>query len=377
MTRRATSDEAGFGSDSFLDIIANIVGILIILIVVAGVRASKLTPTAAPLSIPSAHKTAQPVEVESSAASPAMATVLEQPSIVEDTQRPVEAPRPPTPRQPSPALVAALDERMRTLTALQAQGRKLSTAIDGMTRERQRLSREAELGREALQAGADSVNGAQARLDRLQQDIEAAKRELAERRRQLDVLASEQPKTPTIRHRVTPLSREVETELHFLVTGGRVAWVPIDELVERLRREVHRQREWIVRFHKHQGLVGPVNGFSLAYVVERETLSVLEELRQGTGMVRASVSGWKIIPESDYPSESAEEALRPGSGFTRRLQLTDLDTALTFWVYPDSFELFRQLQDHAHREGFTVAARPMPFGVPIAASPQGSRSAGQ
>ena len=40
MSRRTARAELGFGSDSFLDIIANIVGILIILIVVAGMRVS-------------------------------------------------------------------------------------------------------------------------------------------------------------------------------------------------------------------------------------------------------------------------------------------------------------------------------------------------
>ena len=46
MSRRRTSDDIEFGSDSFLDIVANIVGILIILIVVAGIKASA-TPISA------------------------------------------------------------------------------------------------------------------------------------------------------------------------------------------------------------------------------------------------------------------------------------------------------------------------------------------
>ncbi|MFP6764947.1 MAG: hypothetical protein VB858_15075, partial [Planctomycetaceae bacterium] len=41
MSRRSSQDEPDFGSDSFLDIIANLVGILIILIVLAGLRASE------------------------------------------------------------------------------------------------------------------------------------------------------------------------------------------------------------------------------------------------------------------------------------------------------------------------------------------------
>ena len=31
--------------------------------------------------------------------------------------------------------------------------------------------------------------------------------------------------------------------------------------------------------------------------------------------------------------------------------------ALTFWVYPDSFPLYRQLRDRLHARGFLVAAQ--------------------
>ena len=41
MSRRKSTGDQEFGSDSFLDIIANIVGILIILIVVAGLRVAQ------------------------------------------------------------------------------------------------------------------------------------------------------------------------------------------------------------------------------------------------------------------------------------------------------------------------------------------------
>ncbi|MFO1019666.1 MAG: hypothetical protein U0903_03025 [Planctomycetales bacterium] len=41
MGRRSKSEELQFGSDSFLDVIANMVGILIILIVVVGIHVAK------------------------------------------------------------------------------------------------------------------------------------------------------------------------------------------------------------------------------------------------------------------------------------------------------------------------------------------------
>ena len=52
MSRRRPKGELQFGSDSFLDVVANIVGILIILIVIAGLRVSQ-TPVVQALATPS------------------------------------------------------------------------------------------------------------------------------------------------------------------------------------------------------------------------------------------------------------------------------------------------------------------------------------
>ena len=51
MSRRRPKGELQFGSDSFLDVVANIVGILIILIVIAGLRVSQ-TPGVQALAPP-------------------------------------------------------------------------------------------------------------------------------------------------------------------------------------------------------------------------------------------------------------------------------------------------------------------------------------
>ena len=174
------------------------------------------------------------------------------------------------------------------------------------------------------------------------------------------------------------MSREVQgKELHFRLIENRVSYVPIDQLIERLRPQISRHQDWLVKYHRHQGRVGPVRGYSMSYVVERQRTSLVEDLRSGSGMMRISVSRWQVDPGPELITESVEEALRPGSHYVRTLMLADPSTALTFWVYPDSFALYRGLQAFAHEQGFRVAARPLPFDVPIAGSPQGSRSAGQ
>ncbi len=53
------------------------------------------------------------------------------------------------------------------------------------------------------------------------------------------------------------------------------------------------------------------------------------------------------------------------------------ETTVTAWVYPNSFETFRQLKELLFEEGYMTAARPMPEGIRIGASPRGSQSAAQ
>ena len=76
--------------------------------------------------------------------------------------------------------------------------------------------------------------------------------------------------------------------------------------------------------------------------------------------------------------ETAERALVQGSDFRQLVDGIDpQQTVVTFWVYPDSFALFRRLRDFLYTRDVVVAGRPLPEGVPIASSRRGSVSRGQ
>src|SRR5258708_2246433 len=60
MSGRRPRGELQFGSDSFLDVVANIVGILIILIVIAGLRVSKMPVVLTPVEKPVSTDTSSP-----------------------------------------------------------------------------------------------------------------------------------------------------------------------------------------------------------------------------------------------------------------------------------------------------------------------------
>ena len=360
MSRRSNRGEIEFGSDSFLDVVANIVGILIILMVVAGVRVSQMPAIS---EEDGAGRPAASFDPES--LFPPVASV---PAVESD----------PAAAGPSPALLAEKVELETELAELARGGTTHAAEIEELSEQRQTLS--SGLGDQArmLAAELQALEQGELEVQRLRGLIDETRSRLIDVEAHEDRLEKLPANVTQIKHRLTPVSHEVRgKELHFQVIGNKVAHVPVDELVERLREQIQRQKDWLVKFSRHQGEVGPVRGFTMAYIVQRQATSVLTQLQQGHAMVKISVTEWVIQPGKDITAETLPQALRLDSEFVRALRMADAGTTLTFWVYPDSYRTFRALQEFARREGFTVAARPMPFGVPIAGSPDGTRSAGQ
>jgi hypothetical protein len=151
----------------------------------------------------------------------------------------------------------------------------------------------------------------------------------------------------------------------------------LSALVDRVKTQLERQKDWLASRGRHEAVVGPVDGYSMQYLVEKKELSHLDRRRLGYGGYRIGITHWELVPEPDLVGETAEEALRRGSKFALAVKTAPERAALTFWVYPDSFHAYRILQAACQAEGFVVAGRPLPDGVRIAGSPEGTRSAGQ
>jgi hypothetical protein len=217
-----------------------------------------------------------------------------------------------------------------------------------------------------------------AHLARLQQRLGDRKEVLTGLLAEFEEARQTQTPVTQLKHRLAPISQEVQgEEVHFRLYGNRISVIPLAQLVERVKFQLERQKDWIARHAKHEGTVGPVDGYTLKYVVERQQLTPMQERKLGYGAYRIELSRWELIPDAEVPAETSDQALRRGSRFAIALQAAPERAALTFWVYPDSFGLYRTLQEAAHAEGFVVAARPLPEGASIQGSPHGSRSAGQ
>ncbi|MSR56643.1 MAG: hypothetical protein EXS05_03085 [Planctomycetaceae bacterium] len=352
--------EQEFGSDSFLDVLANMVGILIILIVIAGVRAAR-----GPVLPP-------PVEAISESDESAPPSASDEPLEV------VVVPPEPDSDEPPPTLQRELSAINSELMSLRGKQAESESEIRRLHAQFTAARKAASTTEKAVALDQQELDDQKARVARLQQRLGDRKEVLTALLAEFEETKNARAPVTQIKHRLAPISQEVEgDEMHFRLSRNRVSVVPLMQLVERVKFQLERQKDWLARHNRNQGTVGPLDGYTLLYTVERLPLSPLDERKLGYGAFRVGVSKWELVVDAELPTETLDESLRRGSRFAAALQAAPEHASLTFWVYPDSFSLFRALQEAAHAEGFVVTGRPLPAGVPIAASPHGSKSAGQ
>jgi hypothetical protein len=314
------------GINSFLDVISNFVGILIILVMVVGERAKNYPPDLLPQSPASA-------ELESARA---RAASLESESRDLERQRAIV----------DGELSTRTAERDRLSTVVAAIERGVSTrraALDEQSRRRWDVDRQLAVERDEL-----------ARLD--------AQRQAAE--------TTAVPETIKIESYPTPISKTVDgKEAHFQLLGGRLVFIPFDILVDQLRGAV-REQSWKTQDGGDiSDTLGPVGGFRLRYAMQRHDTS------RGSFM---QVTYVEFIPTSAQMGETMDVALAAHSKFRDKLEmLSPRQYTITIWTYPDSFAEFRQLKKELYNLGYAVAARPLMTGMPIGASPHGSRSSAE
>ena len=365
MARRRHSGEVNIGSDSFLDVIGNIVGILIILIVIAGVRVSRA---------PVIKKKPAPIEETAVAeliVPQAPTQVPEQPEPESDPEF-VEITTPP----------ADLTEKIQTA---QSEIDRLEAEAAANEAAKKELERRQAQGELRIVAGRKNLLKEKAVKETHVRGIAELQALIAAQQKNLELLQAQfkaeqerAPKVQKLKHRVTPNSRAVIGEqIHFRLSNNKVSQVPIQDLLEASMRQARNRGADFGNSRSIYGTAGPIGGYVLQYKLEAIPASAAEAARHGPGMVRIALTSFQLEPDSEIIEESPEQALTRGSAFDLAIQTAEPDSTFTLWVYPDSFQLYRQLQNRLHESGLTVAARPLPKGIPIAGSPDGSASAGQ
>lgn len=346
MRRSNRNREEEPNHDSFLDIVANLVGILIILVMVVGVRAKEAI-------VDAAVSAAEIVEPSSTNGlqnrREALAEAEADAAHIEEDVHSIEN---------------RLDESSAMLDARREQREMLLTAVAAV-----------ELELEARRSA--TTDGEQADVGLLSQL--ATNRSLLEQLRiDRNVVQSSVHSPTIIKHLPTPLARTVfGSEEHFRLLGGRLVYIPMNELVEMLKADAPTNVSRLRDVSHLTETIGPIGDFRLRYTLLRQQ----EVVNGPTGPVQremVGLLGFELVANHDRLGEPLDMALTTGSDFEKRLSLWDPDlVTITVWTYPDSFGEFRRLKGELAQRGFLTAARALPEGEPISGSPQGSRSSGQ
>ncbi|HEX4131605.1 MAG TPA: hypothetical protein VHZ24_16320 [Pirellulales bacterium] len=326
MSRNKRYDEEAFGSDSFLDIVANMVGILIILVMIAGLRAKQ-----AP------EFDAQPTDEQRNA----LAELENE----------------------AGALAGEVRSRLAEVEQLAAIGRSRELERDSLL---------------YLSAQAKHLLGEKRNtLGSRERDEFDLRRKVAERETMLTKLtrglqdaAATEVTAVKIENYPTPISRTVHGhEAHFQLKHGRVVFVPIEDAQAAMISDIKRNMYKLESLSEVSDIVGPIGDYRLRYTVSK--------VAAGRGQVMLDLT-YEMLPLADPLGETIEEAFAPNSEFREAMAKTNpRHTTITLWAYPDSFALYRTLKKELYNQGFAVAGRPLPMHQLISGSPHGTKSAAE
>ena len=329
MSRIRAEDDRSAGQDSFLDVVTNIVGILIILVMVIGARVRQII-----------------LEPPDAAAAPAVAALAAEAAALGQTLRSTE--------DEVEGLQSQIDELEIEAAAASQARLDLATAVAAAKRELERRKAEADA---ASVAAAERAARRQALADQIHQcGLEA------------EGLAHAKATTQEVLAYPTPIGRTVNgEEIHFRLAEGRIAYVPLEELFELAKAHTRRNADSLSNLAARVVTVGPARDFNLDYVVETK-------IDRSRGQVLVRSREWVVRPVGPAVGEPVSEALGPTSRFRGVLSGVKPDTTITVWCYPDSFEGYRAIRAELHRLGIPTAGRPLPDGAPIGGSTDGSKS---
>lgn len=333
--RRPLKNEAiHFSFDSFLDLVTNVVGIIIRLILVTWVGAR------------SYHAGMQWIQAEASAATQQKAA----PKIGDD---PLASRLEASQRDLDDAKTRLL-EQLKDLDDVDLKAKASDQQLILIIGQREELEKE----KRALEGKGPGRGVPFATVKLSAAEVRQRSKEVLQEIKKLEAM-------PSARKQLkyhAPVSRAVQTEeLSFECKNGRVTYIDLPAFLQEVRassEEIGLQMRTRAKVARITSQIGP---FRLHYLFER----VGGAVDQGS----IALTEWELEPVNALRGETLQQALTAKSEF--RLLTDALDpnlSTVTFWVYPDSFEMFRQLRDHLYERGLDIAGRPLPTGAPIAAS---------
>jgi hypothetical protein len=341
-----------------MDIVANLVGILLIVVMLVGLRTKDVL-----------------VERERQAA---LAEAKE------------DAPA------ATPADASASTDIAAAPEAALEEAAAIERTADDIEREMQELARQIKLESRTVEIRRAERTQVQMILASAKVELDSRAQKLDEHRREsLDLVAkvheanakivdlsqaratieSQVDRPVPLPHVPTPMAQTVfGRELHFRLKDDRLLYVPWDAMVEELKADAEKNAWKLRDSPRIEERIGPFEGYRMEYALIRKA-HVREHAGGVATMQSIELESFTVEPIEEPAGEPIEVALGPGSEFSRRLsQVSPKAYTVTLWVYPDSFGRFREIREALMQRGFLTASRPMPADQKIGGSPSGSRS---
>ncbi|WP_404308900.1 hypothetical protein [Neorhodopirellula lusitana] len=349
--QRSTMD---MGHDAFLDIVANLVGILIILVVVLGTQTQRIT-----------EMLNDPVDAD---------------SVVETAE--LEVP-------PMPKTHYAAEDQLEELAKISIQAataqrdglrleqnlKRYDAQIDQLRRARGQLLDLMTLAEEAYDKAKSNLDERKVLAAKRQREIREVESQIAELASVKEQLGDEKAPLIAVEHLPTPMAKLVYgDEIYFRLKGGRLSVVPVEPLLEQLKERVGQLKN-------RQGIntltAGPIRDYTCSLLLEKSLVRVNQGGQVRMGMA-AQAHAFRFEPVNERVGQTVQQIL--GSSSFLDIELAGRDpktTTITVSVYEDSYGELRQLKEHLYARGFATAARPLLDHQSIVFSPTGTVSKAQ
>ncbi len=323
------------GGDSFLDIVANMVGILILLVVVVGVRAGQ--------------QVIQPAEKY--------------------------------PELQTAQLKEALQKKTRVIKSSYDKGLKMASQL-GITKGeielRNKLREELAYYLETLKAEIQQERETLSAYDRRTYELG---NQIAQLELELEQLSSEQialtsnrqdSEAEAIYFDPTPIIRsEVEDQIMLRLQAGSITYLPMDELYAEFARDRTALRNQLSRQMGREAMIqmkyGPIEGFMIRTIFNFRTVTA-----NGSVYQQASLKLARLEEQGKTRTDSIDTFLEPGTPLSIRLgQIDPTETVVTLITYPDSYGDLPEVEQKLRENGYQVAKALQEADEPIEFSPNG------
>jgi hypothetical protein len=376
---RVGRGDPDFGSDSFLDIIANLVGILVILIVLAGLRAAQVSveqevSEVAAVSTESSNVPDHQLPVpESIASSPQP----DRPPVVISTVEKSESRILPNPeanlgevavplqiaeskRQELLNIVKGLEARLATLlldnalTDLKAVQSDLAAVAGQLPGLQQRLAKEDAVRRRSLVEATE-----------FDAEYQALRKQLVEVNQTFEELKAAERPVEEFELRINPVGRRSRgEELLFRIEDGRLIHLPAAALFGKAELQSGRLTPMTSASDLESGSVGPIGGVALDY--ESQVIATMVPTSSGSStyalrkLMRGTLRVTRLSATEDWKKSIDDD------GAVSRLMLAAPPNAFArIFVTPDSFEAARRVAAFIRTLGHGVATMPIEPGTDI------------